>query len=964
MSAQISGDGSVSKTGAGTMTLSAANTYSGVTTVNNGTLNISGAYTPASIPSGAALTVASGATMNIQSGGSYTLGSDNNWQTIDGTLNIETGGSYTENTQHGMQVGANGNSGALNINGGTMTVQPTGSAAFKIGGDSSGNGVLTVSSGTLDVQTADFRIASGGGSGEVHLDGGTLIAEKVVETSGTSTFNFNGGTLQASASEASFMTGLDTANVEGGGAIIDTDGNDITIAQALLDGGGGGGLTKNSTGTLTLSGPSTYTGGTTINAGTVSVSHDNALGTGSVTVDNGDTSAKLELADGLTISNDITVESNGGGTVKLDTVGSGTATISGLVTVTDGMSRLGNSGAINYDGGLTSASSQLFVGDANFNVSPLTLGAGELVQHVSDTFFGVTGHTWSKQVIAFGGSTTIGVNDALPTSSILELGWSTAGNSTGTIDLNGFDQTVAALQTRSAVLGLGGNQTVTGTSGTLTVNASTSHAYEGRIMGGVGLTKTGSGTLTLNNLSGTDSDHSGATTVNGGVLQAGTSDAFSTNSPVTVGGSGTLRLDGNSVTIGSLAGSGTVESAGWNTLLSDDFSSGSITADARIYESRLDAGWRSTTGWSVYPASEWTITGGRLENPATRTDYYSAGETPAWLWWTNPDTDSSATTLTISFDYATDGSDTLTAHFWAVQTGGAAGTQNFISNNQGWNDGKSGQNQNTTSGGYDTFNLLDGDTTPDTVDHITGHLSGTGTFTLTIDVSELGIAGVTTVGDIDTLFIGFGADETGGGTTWVDNLSVAAGDAILTTGGDSSSTTFSGTIQDGSGGSALALTKTGTGTNTLSGTCTYTGDTIVEAGTLEVAGGSLTTTSVVVNASATFRVSGDAATIQVAEITSASSGTFEFALDADGVSTVVDTVGSGLANASIVVDGTAYTGGDTTIFLFDSQNLATVSSSVTITGFEPTYVASVDQDQDNDWVKLTITSKSSIFRFR
>ena len=55
-------------------------------------------------------------------------------------------------------------------------------------------------------------------------------------------------------------------------------------------------------------------------------------------------------------------------------------------------------------------------------------------------------------------------------------------------------------------------------------------------------------------------------------------------------------------------------------------------------------------------------------------------------------------------------------------------------------------------------------------DSITGQLSGTGTFTLTIDVSTLGIAGVSTVGDIDTFFLAFAGNETTGGTTWVDNL--------------------------------------------------------------------------------------------------------------------------------------------------------------------------------------------------
>lgn len=212
-------------------------------------------------------------------------------------------------------------------------------------------------------------------------------------------------------------------------------------------------------------------------------------------------------------------------------------------------------------------------------------------------------------------------------------------------------------------------------------------------------------------------------------------------------------------------------------VLLDDFSTDTtVTPVGRVYESTLDAGWRGTTGYgggdhaSPEHDSQWDISTGTLNNDANQTDSYVRGETPAYNWFTNPIVGDTRTKMTISFDYSTSGSDTLTAHFWAVQTGGAAGSVSWITNNQGWINGNSGQNEDTSSGGYDTFNLLDGDTTPDATDSITGQLSGTGTFTLTIDVSTLGIAGVSTVGDIDTFFLAFAGNETTGGTTWVDNL--------------------------------------------------------------------------------------------------------------------------------------------------------------------------------------------------
>lgn len=209
-------------------------------------------------------------------------------------------------------------------------------------------------------------------------------------------------------------------------------------------------------------------------------------------------------------------------------------------------------------------------------------------------------------------------------------------------------------------------------------------------------------------------------------------------------------------------------------VLLDDFSTSTISTDGgRVYESYLDGNggnWYRTRFYGGQTTSAFEITSDRLQNPTTTTTSYVEGESPAYKWFTNPIVGDTRTKMTISFDYSTSGSDTLTAHFWAVQTGGAAGSNSWITNNQGWFDGNSGQNEDTSSGGYDTFNLLDGDTTPDNTDSITGQLSGTGTFTLTIDVSTLGIAGVSTVGDIDTFFLAFAGNETTGGTTWVDNL--------------------------------------------------------------------------------------------------------------------------------------------------------------------------------------------------
>ena len=109
-----------------------------------------------------------------------------------------------------------------------------------------------------------------------------MRAGSVTSNGGTSTFSFNGGILQAGASSTSFFQGLTTANVQGGGAIIDTQGYNVTVAQNLINntasGTSDGGLTKLGSGTLTLAGVNTFNGPLNINAGIVIAASESNLG--------------------------------------------------------------------------------------------------------------------------------------------------------------------------------------------------------------------------------------------------------------------------------------------------------------------------------------------------------------------------------------------------------------------------------------------------------------------------------------------------------------------------------------------------------------------------------------------------------------------------------------------------------------------------------------------------------------
>lgn len=215
-------------------------------------------------------------------------------------------------------------------------------------------------------------------------------------------------------------------------------------------------------------------------------------------------------------------------------------------------------------------------------------------------------------------------------------------------------------------------------------------------------------------------------------------------------------------------------------IIQDDFSANTTPViEHRAWDSRIDTGWRSTRGFTSIPHhSLWDNTGGQLVNTATvdptgqPNGRYTESESPVWQWFTNPLAGSAnETSLNIEFDYSTDGADAVFFHIWAVQSGGPTGSNGFITNIQGWVNGNSGQNQSSSSGGYVPYNLTNGSNQPSN-GSLSGALNGTGSYQTSIDISTLSIPGVTSIGDVDTFFIAFAGNETGGGTTTVDNLMI------------------------------------------------------------------------------------------------------------------------------------------------------------------------------------------------
>lgn len=230
-----------------------------------------------------------------------------------------------------------------------------------------------------------------------------------------------------------------------------------------------------------------------------------------------------------------------------------------------------------------------------------------------------------------------------------------------------------------------------------------------------------------------------------------------------------------------------------------------------------------------------------------------------------------------------------------------------------------------------------------------------------IDVNNQGAlsvsGGTVTTPDLNVVS-GGSANLTGGTLNMNGTLTV---DGAVTLDGASILSSFDGANRTFDGAGSITMNS---GTLTMDGT--QAGDRIdLNNSLFEVNGGSMTLDGQVLignGSAAEFRVVGDAAAISFTTLNQQSvvgeSGTFRFELDETGVSTIDVASWMHLEAASIVVDGSAYTGGATNILLLDAVNLATVAdtNNISITGFDAGYTVSILQDQTdgNDYVMLQV----------
>ena len=521
-------DGGLTKIGAGTLTLSGASTYTGGTFVKNGTLALGGGNDR--LFAGGSLTLGDGVTDD-----SGVLKLDGNSQTLTGLL--VAGNGTTNSVINGNVLAA------------TLTLNIAGTNAFTgiLGGggtDDNNFGLTKNGAGTLTLSGTNTY------TGATTVNGGVLQAGAA---GGGSVFGVNSQVTLADAAGVTLdLNGFSQTigSLAGGG----TTGGAVSLGAATLTMGGGdasgsfagliegaGALTKSGAGNQTLSGLNTYAGLTTVSAGTLTVAHNLALGTvaGGTSVTSG---ASLALADGVTVTGE-TVGIAGSGADSmgaLQAAAGATAEWAGLVTIESGGARLGA-----QNGGVLTVSGQIQNGASNtLAVSAGISGSGTVV--ISGTSNSYTGQT---QIIR--GTLKLGANNALPTTTTLDVDSVAVAVSDDSIfDLNGFNQSVAGLQSTGAGFGTGGAFiTNTGAlASTLTVAQTGTTTYGGIIRDGTGvvnLTKTGTGSLKLSG----DNTYTGATLVSAGELVVANSTGLGSVTGSTTVASGARVVIDNGITV-------------------------------------------------------------------------------------------------------------------------------------------------------------------------------------------------------------------------------------------------------------------------------------------------------------------------------------------------------------------------------------------------------------------------------
>lgn len=510
----IGGAAELVKEGSGTMTLngSLANTYSGGTTVNDGTLV---------------------ASTNQQLGtGSVTVGTDGSLVTNNGTTQ-SVAGLFNEGTV------SLGNSATLNT--GSSHFNNSGTVNTGIGASIIDTGAVT-NSGTLNFAGGTTTFSSGtnaiSNTGTINLNAGTALVKGSVSGNGTIAMG-NGTTFQSANNNQAIANNMTVTS--GGAATFNTAGNNAALSGAVS---GNGQFTKVGTGELTLSGNNSFTGPATISGGQLTLQGGQAianstsvqLNAGSLKVASAETIGSLTTAVGTqtTLDANLTTGGNNGSTTSSGVIGG----VAALTKQGTGTMTLNGLAANTYAGGTNVTAGTLVA------ATDQQLGSGSV--SVSNGATLTTGNNTTQSIagLANQGTVTLGNNSTLNTGS-------GNFNNSGTVNVgtNGRIMDVGAISNAGTINFAGGLATLSSGTNSIT-NTGTINLNAGTVL--VKGDLAGNGSINMNN---------------GTTLRSGSANQQIANGIQVNSGTAVIDTNGNDVNLtGAIAGNGTLNKIGVGTL--------------------------------------------------------------------------------------------------------------------------------------------------------------------------------------------------------------------------------------------------------------------------------------------------------------------------------------------------------------------------------------------------------------
>jgi fibronectin-binding autotransporter adhesin len=499
------------KSGAGTLTLSGNNTFTGGVTIDAGTLlQANPGALNSSLPNSVAFGPGSTGTLTLQ----------NSAITVSGlTTNATVGSPVVQTFGNGVNSDLTVNNASDNTYGGVLKDGPGGGPLGLI---KSGAGTLTLSgnntfTGGVTINAGNLKIGNPGALNNNALYNSVTFGKFGLGSTGT--LSLNGNSIDIYNLNTSTPVGSPAIQNASAAPATLTVYGDGSFAGVLQDGAGGGALALVVRGFLTLAGNNTFTGGVTINGTALVLANPGALNSSSPNA----------------------VAFTGAGELLLEGYN---VTISGLdcpgpvsnFVVAD-FSDIPATLTVNIAANASSTYAGVLEDAGSAPLSIVKSGAGAL------TLGGISTYTGSTSVS--GGTLRGGAANAFSQASALTV----AGGAT--FDLGGFAQSIGSL----AGAGLVTTEGTTG-SDTLTVGSdNTSTSFSGLISNAasgrtLALTKVGAGTLVLSG----NNTFTGGVTINAGTLQLANSTALGALTVVLNGGA--LRAAAFNLSSSSLAGFG------------------------------------------------------------------------------------------------------------------------------------------------------------------------------------------------------------------------------------------------------------------------------------------------------------------------------------------------------------------------------------------------------------------------